>query len=362
MYIRVYYGFVNMETVGYLLTELLMKLSIIVPVYNVEKYLSRCLDSLLNQGFAEDEYEIVCVNDGSTDFSLEICNEYAARHKQIRVLTQENQGVSAARNTGLSAAKADAVCFVDSDDTVANNGLSKAFEFYNDDVEIVRYWCRFIVNGKGFSENPLNGGEYFHGTGYEFIEKHGYCTFCYCYIIRKSFLLNNGIEFKRLKMAEDLLFASTMLLHNPRMAAVSLPIYNYYINPSSATTTKTTEHSKVCVAAFLSAFEELRTIANRANMPASIRRHNEIELQRRLYPVVSRMLTAHYTKKEYDNTIDKIRSLGILPLPNKENGHLSLSRMLMNAVCNSYVMYKIISIPYVNLFVPYILPKLDRNK
>ena len=93
-------------------------LSIVVPVYNTEKFLSSCLDSLLNQDLTVDEYEIICVNDGSKDGSSEILEKYSEQYSNIRVVTQENQGHAAARNSGMSFAKGKYIWFVDSDDYV----------------------------------------------------------------------------------------------------------------------------------------------------------------------------------------------------------------------------------------------------
>ena len=94
-----------------------MKLSVIVPVYNVEKFLPRCLDSLLRQGMEVGEYEVICVNDGSPDNSAQILANYQAKHPDIfRVVTQENQGLGGARNTGTALARGEYVAYVDSDD------------------------------------------------------------------------------------------------------------------------------------------------------------------------------------------------------------------------------------------------------
>ena len=90
------------------------KVSVIVPVYNVEKYLKKCLDSLVNQTLKD--IEIICVNDGSTDNSLQILQEYANTHPNIVIVDQENQGVSLARNNGIKKAKGGYIGFVDPDD------------------------------------------------------------------------------------------------------------------------------------------------------------------------------------------------------------------------------------------------------
>ena len=91
-----------------------VKVSVILPVYNVEKYLKECLDSILNQTL--QEIEVICVDDGSTDRSLEILREYEKKDKRVIVLTQENKGAGAARNKGLAIAKGEYLSFLDSDD------------------------------------------------------------------------------------------------------------------------------------------------------------------------------------------------------------------------------------------------------
>lgn len=92
------------------------KISVIVPIYNVEKYLSACLDSILGQTFRD--FEAICVNDGSSDNSAAILTEYAQKDSHIKVITQENKGLSGARNTGIKAATGEYICFVDSDDRI----------------------------------------------------------------------------------------------------------------------------------------------------------------------------------------------------------------------------------------------------
>ena len=114
-----------------------VKVSVVVPVYNAEKYLERCLDSLRKQTLKE--IEIICVNDGSTDGSGEILAEYAAHDKRIKVITQENQYIGAARNRGIEAARGEYIGFVDNDDWVSLNyfeDLYNAAKKYNTDIAI----------------------------------------------------------------------------------------------------------------------------------------------------------------------------------------------------------------------------------
>lgn len=100
-----------------------MKLSIIVPMYNVEQYIEKCLKSLLNQDLSRDDYEILIINDGSKDRSKHIVNEYMKNNKNIRMINQKNGGQSKARNTGIDNAKGEYLFFVDSDDYIEDYTL-----------------------------------------------------------------------------------------------------------------------------------------------------------------------------------------------------------------------------------------------
>lgn len=115
-----------------------IKVSIIVPVYNVEAYLPSTLDSLINQTLRD--IEIICVNDGSTDNSILILNEYAKRESRITVIEQENRGLSGARNRGLSMAKGEYIYFMDSDDYLDVNAMEECFLIAKpSDVDIVMF-------------------------------------------------------------------------------------------------------------------------------------------------------------------------------------------------------------------------------
>lgn len=105
-----------------------MVFSIIIPVYNVERYLRQCLDSCLDQDIPKSEYEIIIVNDGSPDNSQVIINEYALLYDNICVINKSNGGLSTARNAGLSIAKGNFIWFVDSDDSIVSNSLKYIYD------------------------------------------------------------------------------------------------------------------------------------------------------------------------------------------------------------------------------------------
>ena len=124
-----------------------LKISVIVPVYNVESYLGECLESIVTQQY--DNYEVICVNDGSTDNSLRILNEYADRYEKVRVISKENGGLSSARNCGIDNASGDYLYFLDSDDMLADNNVLADMALYaqKDDLDIL------YLDGESFYES-----------------------------------------------------------------------------------------------------------------------------------------------------------------------------------------------------------------
>ena len=121
-------------------------ISVIVPVYNVETYLEECLDSIQNQTYTD--LEVILVNDGSTDGSKAICERYCKENRHFHLLNQENQGLSAARNTGVAASRGEFIVFVDSDDMILANYLETLMHYMREDVDIVE--SQFTVSNEEF--------------------------------------------------------------------------------------------------------------------------------------------------------------------------------------------------------------------
>ena len=121
-----------------------VKVSVIVPVYNVEAYLEECLQSVIGQTFSE--IEIIIVNDGSTDGSKGIINRYQASDSRIRVLEQQNRGQSAARNAGLRVAQGEYILFVDSDDYIHKDCIKTLYEHAKQELDLVLYGAHIFTD------------------------------------------------------------------------------------------------------------------------------------------------------------------------------------------------------------------------
>lgn len=125
-------------------------ISIIIPIYKAERYLSKCVDSILAQTYAD--WELLLVDDGSPDNSGELCDEYAAKDKRIKVFHKENGGVSSARNLGLEMMAGEWVTFVDADDWIASDTLERCSTYFNE-YEIVRFSMKMVYDEQDDSKN-----------------------------------------------------------------------------------------------------------------------------------------------------------------------------------------------------------------
>jgi poly(ribitol-phosphate) beta-N-acetylglucosaminyltransferase len=137
-----------------------MKLSVVMPVFKVEQYLVKCLDSILDQGFATDELEVIIINDGSPDNSKEIARSYTAKHPNFILIDQENQGVSVARNAGLDIARGQYIAFIDPDDSIHTNSLKPILAVADrDDLDILYLHLDLHDEAGNFLSEMLACGE-----------------------------------------------------------------------------------------------------------------------------------------------------------------------------------------------------------
>ncbi len=225
-----------------------MKISVIVPVYNVQKYLKRCMDSLLAQAFSDRE--IILVDDGSTDGSAALCDSYAAL-PDIRVIHQENAGLGMARNSGIKAASGEYLLFVDSDDYVGPGLLSTlcdAVEKYDADLAVGGFTLvspdgkerrnLYVKESRFFSENDLKElALNIVGSLPEEALDSKYGMSVWARLYRRSVIEENQIRFvsERELISEDLIFNLDFLKCARRAVVAPNAAYFYCANPGSLT-------------------------------------------------------------------------------------------------------------------------------
>ena len=217
-----------------------LKLSIIVPVYKVEAYLPKCIDSLLNQDLPCDVYETILVDDGSPDHCGEICDEYQAQHANIKVIHRENGGLSAARNSGVEEAKGKYVLFVDSDDYLEPNVLKPLVEkMETEDLDILRFNYQNVnENYRVFEPNKTSKpfvdyrAEVCDGLTF-LTERLGFGCYAWQFLIRRELL--DDCRFKEGIYFEDTEWTPRLLLKAKRVSSTEMMVYNYLMRDGSIT-------------------------------------------------------------------------------------------------------------------------------
>lgn len=208
--------------------------SVIIPIYNAEIFVDRCLNSITKQTFTS--YEIIIINDGSIDNSLEECKKIAIGNNKIRIISQNNKGVSSARNAGIDNATGEYIVFIDIDDTLETNALEISYDYIKKTKADTLIWnfnewegsqlknshCLILTDKTYMSSNLLFKDKIRHFA-------------CWGYVLRKDIIKNQRILFKEeLSMSEDRLFIFEYLTYAKRIHTIPDSLYNHYNNPSSA--------------------------------------------------------------------------------------------------------------------------------
>lgn len=210
-----------------------MRISIIIPVYNVEKYIEKCLDSIFSQEL-KDDVEVIVVNDGTPDGSMDIVKRYADRNS-LTIVDQQNQGLSMARNNGLKVAHGEYVWFVDSDDSLLLGAIDKVR------MAIGKHKDVDVIATVLLHKEEINGNTYWEytpdfsvKTGREYMFRGNHLGASQRYIFRRDFLLDNNLFFMPNVYHEDGEFGHKMMYLAKSVYVMPEPIYCYLLRSSGS--------------------------------------------------------------------------------------------------------------------------------
>lgn len=219
------------------------KVSIIVPVYNVEKYLNKCIENIINQSY--ENIEIILIDDGSTDKSGKICDEYSLKDSRIKVIHKENGGLSEARNYGIDAATGDYLLFVDSDDYIDIDLIKKLNQYMEKKIDVIKFkMVKVDENGKEIEK--IGGPTFDELTGEEAFRRLAFSDHlleCACiYLFKRELIINNNLKFAIGAEHED--FALTPLIIISAKNIVSVDNYGYYYVQSDNSITRNSDYNR----------------------------------------------------------------------------------------------------------------------
>ena len=219
------------------------QISVIIPCYNVEKYIDRCIQSVVDQSFLIDDMEIICVNDASTDNTLEKLKAWEAKYPDTFMIVdcEENGHLGKARNTGLSYASGEWIAFIDSDDWIERDYLSRMIEAASGaDYQIVA--CREQRDSSDnltYFDNTDESGEIRifsvdnDAQRRSFFLNQPIKLYAWGRIIRRAFLIENELFFPEHLAYEDIVWGNLVNMYVERAALIERPMYHYFINPGS---------------------------------------------------------------------------------------------------------------------------------
>ena len=287
----------------------MIRLSIVIPFYNVEKYIAECLDSVYNQDIPEDEYEVICVNDASPDNSRDIVLEYQKKHSNLILVEHEvNKKLGAARNTGRRIAQGKYIWNVDSDDMIVPNCLGEILNTCEQnklDVLVVGFW---VKHANGINEREKKQWDETDGivSGVDFwkkqvIKKLGTNSQIWTKVYRRDYLEDKNIFSPEIYYGEDVPFTFESIIRAERLFVTARECYIYRKNMESMTHEMKRTPSARCV--YENCFEcsyYLNKVINR--IPADKEIHKSIRS-------VERWIIQNYSKFVCDMTNSEIKKL-----------------------------------------------------
>ncbi len=292
-------------------------LSYIIPLYNTEAYIVRCLRSIIAQDLPEGGYEVIVVDDGSTDGGRELVEALAAEHPQVRLLSQTNAGVSAARNKALDAARGRFVQFVDSDDYLAEGMMKPLLQRAIDeslDVLVFNYNC---VDADG-NDRPHDRDDNYPSTaamtGVDYLEHHSMTPYVWRFLVRRDYLNQGNWRFDTsLIVCEDGALIARFLLNAPRVAHDGSAPYNYASRGDSAMHNPDPEHLKQRIFSQVDAAISIDEVIKYYEAQTGLKAPASVAGVRNVYLYFS--LTKAMTCGLVEEVVARMRRSGLYPFP-----------------------------------------------
>lgn len=305
-----------------------MKLSVVIPLYNKEKYVERCLESLINQDILSNEYEIVIVDDGSKDSGATIVEKFAKKHNNINLIRQENQGPSAARNRGLEASNGKYIYFLDADDYLANNVFGTLLNLgEQNNLEILEFNTKHTTNAEAVdivSKGPKNPHVQVL-DGMTYVSTHGFRNEAWRYFVSKNLLQNADIKFIEGTLYEDAIFTASLFLNTERMAKVNIDVHRYVVVENSIVTSKDRSHNLKFIHGMVNAIEHFHGLIKRLDSSHSCYSKvvNRLKARQQSFVFALIIRTLKYrllSFKELKEILTKLNKLDVYPINPKVGG------------------------------------------
>jgi glycosyltransferase involved in cell wall biosynthesis len=291
-------------------------LTYIVPVYNTENYVIKCLQSIVNQGIAEDEYEVVVVDDGSPDNSKAVIQDFIATHHQVRLISQANAGLSAARNTGIDNARGRYLHFVDSDDFLVPGTMGPLLKRAVDENLDMLLFNFKNVDSDG---NPISDRAVKHTTtplmtGYDYLCNHAMIPYAWLFLLSRDHINKMGLRFDTsLRYCEDGPFSARILPNAKRVAYNDTVVYCYVNRENSIMHDTNIEHLRRRMNCQVDAAASINEAITAFEADCGVLAPKSVAGMRNVYLYFA--MTKALTSGCVDEVLQRIRQAGLFPFP-----------------------------------------------
>lgn len=287
-------------------------LSIIIPMYNTARYIGACLDSIRKMGLDEGMYEIIVIDDGSTDG----CCDVVAAYPEVIYVRQENQGLSATRNWGIEMARGKYVWFVDSDDEVGPDSIKPVIDFaLSHDLDMVT----FGISNSPAAETPTSPTPRAEDVRIyrdsEYLAERDYSNYAWWYLAKRSFIGNQRFHVNR--FVEDGMFTMELLMRARRVAHFPLTCYCYLQRPGSIMNNHEEAHEVKLADDYLYSYHQMQALVEQYKSyisPAAADRCLR-RSETYLFFMLNRLMRMPHGCKHIRRMIDRLRAEGIYPIP-----------------------------------------------
>lgn len=227
-----------------------MLLSIIIPAYNVEKYIENCIESVETQDLDKNDYEVIIINDGSKDNTEEVCEKLKEKYTNIKLITVENGGQSKARNIGINIAQGDFIEFVDSDDYIAHNTLGKISILAKEDIDLICFKNKYLKELDCYQSDNSAIDIKNYNSGKDCFASEDTNNGPWWYWVRRDVLIKNNLKFIEGRLCEDGMFTCKLLSLVNKTIYTQYDIYRYVNRDGSTCKKYDKEHQKKMISDF----------------------------------------------------------------------------------------------------------------
>ena len=301
-----------------------MKLSVVVPFYNAEPHIERCLYSLVNQNINYTDYEIILIDDGSTDYGIKIAEDFKNSHENVFIYSQYNQGLGATRNRGIELAKGDYIYFIDADDYLAFNTLDIILKHAEElDLELLGFdtvatekidLFTSKTTKRVYETTVLKGVDFLVGYKYHRLE-------AWWYIIKRDYLLKTRFKFEEGKFMEDAIFTFNIFLNAKRTMFLPIDAHRYVKTHNSIMNNNKQEHLLKVIEDYISLvfrFNSLVSQITKNNVTNALKIIENIKFKSTvsIYFMFFKLIKSKMTINEINDILRQLKKINMYPLKN----------------------------------------------